>query len=86
MRTALGELIQCDHLRLVRIEQPPFLTSQPIQTPGGVVLLDPIVLIARKCGSTEGFELREEPRRILEKLTDVRPDCGLQLGRLHWSA
>ena len=65
MHTSLRELIQRDHLRLVRIEQPTFLTRQPIQTPGDVVLLSPILLIALECGLAEGFELSEEPRRIL---------------------
>jgi hypothetical protein len=86
MHTSFGELVQCDHLRLVRVEQPMFLTSQAIQTPGDVVLLSLIVLIALECGPTKGFELIKEPGRIFEQLTDVRPDGALQLGCLHWSA
>jgi hypothetical protein len=86
VRTSFGELIQCDHLRLVGIQQPAFLTRQAIQTPGDVVLLSLIVLIALECGSTKGFELSKEPNRVFEQLTDVRLDRGLQLGCLHWSA
>jgi hypothetical protein len=86
MHTSLGELIQRDHFCLVGIQQPTFFTSQAIQTPGDVVLLRLIMLIAIECGSAEGFELSKEPGRILEQLTDVRPDRALQLGCLHWSA
>jgi hypothetical protein len=51
-----------------------------------VVLFSLIVLIALECGPAEGFKLSEEPSRVFEQLTDVRPDRGLQLGRLHWPA
>jgi hypothetical protein len=83
MHAPLGELVQRDHLRLVRIEQPPILAAQPIQTPGDVMSLSLIVLVALEHGVAKGFELGKKPGRIFEQLTDVRPDRGLQLRCLH---
>jgi hypothetical protein len=51
-----------------------------------MVLLGLLVLVSVKCGLAKGFELSKEPRRILEQLTDMRPDRRLELWRFHRSA
>jgi hypothetical protein len=49
-----------------------------------VVLLGLLLCVSVQCGLTKRFKLREQPWRIFEEATDMRPDGILQLGRFHW--
>lgn len=75
----LPQLLQADHLGLIGVEQPLLLTLQPFEARFQFVRRGLLLLPAHYGQFGEMFELRDEPRGVLEHGTHMLPYGSIQL-------
>jgi hypothetical protein len=75
----LGQLLEADRARFVRIEQALVSPREPVKAGTGLLILSTLPGVACLCGDAQAVELGKQPLWVCKQATDVLPDGRLDL-------